>query len=82
MQRGSGRAHTLTTGAVNTWTLQKKSNEYHFSGVNLGYPGQVKTSGFNGSFGLNLGLSAASCTGQPENSIRFPVIDTFTATLP
>jgi hypothetical protein len=74
--------YTLTTGAVNTWTLQNKSNEYYFSGVNLGYPGQVKTSGFNGSFGLNLGLSAASCTGQPENGIRFAVIDTFTASLP
>jgi hypothetical protein len=74
--------YTLTTGAVNTWTLQNKSNEYYFSGVNLGYPGQEKTSGFNGSFGLNLGLSAASCTGQPENGIRVPVIDTFTATLP
>ena len=62
--------YTLTTRGVNTWTLQNKSNEYYFPGVNLGYPGQVETSGFNGSFGLNLGLSAVSCTGQPENGIR------------
>lgn len=74
--------YTMTTGGVDTWTLQNKTNEYYFSGVNLGYPAVTKTSGFNGSFGLNLGLSAAGCTGQPENGIRFPVINTLTANLP
>jgi hypothetical protein len=74
--------YTSPTGAVNTWTLQNKTNEYYYSGVNLGYPGKLITSGFNGTFGLDLGLSAPSCTGQPDNGIRFPVIDTLQATLP
>ncbi len=67
---------------TNTWSLENKTNEYYYSGVDLGYPGVSKSSGFNGSFGLNLGLAAPGCTGQPISGIRFPVINTLFQNLP
>ena len=79
--------YTMTTGGVNTWTLQNKANEYFYAGYNLGYPTPPnKFGGFNGSFGLDVRvpdknkvlqpIAAIPCTGQPNTAPRRPYTDT------
>jgi Glycosyl hydrolase family 81 C-terminal domain len=68
----------IPTGpGVNSWALANESNEYYFAGVNLGVPGpEVFTSGFNGSFGLNVkGLPKPSCGGLPDDGSQYPFFD-------
>jgi hypothetical protein len=60
----------IPTGpGVNSWALASETNEYYYAGVNLGVPGtKVFTSGFNGSFGLDVkNLPQPACGGQPAN---------------
>jgi hypothetical protein len=80
--------YTMQAGpSVSSWSgTQDESNEYYFSGVDLGVPESSKpnvpniTSGFNGSFGLNLqdlngnsaGVAPASCGGNPDDGSPFP----------
>jgi hypothetical protein len=70
----------------NTFVGQNKITEYYFAGANMGQPGRLSTSGFNGSFGLDLGNPqrndvppppTASCTPAPcgywiDNGIPIP----------
>ena len=68
----------IPTGpAVNSWALANESNEYYFAGVNLGVPGtDVFTSGFNGTFGLDVkNLPQPACGGLPVNGNPYPHFD-------
>ncbi len=54
----------------NTFGLHNRRTEYFLSGVNLGKPGtQLVTSGFDGTFGLDLKLDPGSCGGKRADGI-------------
>jgi hypothetical protein len=48
----------------NTFGLHNRRTEYFLSGVNLGKPMELVTSGFDGTFGLDLKLDPGSCGGK------------------